>query len=149
MRHRGPRPDDHPTKRDSHLNLARCLLAVAAVCERHGFPHGATANQIAQECGYQPHDAREGRSGRGEGSRVMSPAVHVTPQIAALRNRGLVDWAPRRDGRSGTAVGLSADGEDLLERAEYDQDQVRLFLIIEGEAQRRRTAERQLRARSR
>ena len=149
MRHRGPRPDDHPTKRDSHLNLSRCLLAVAAVCEQHGFPHGATANQIAQECGYQPGDARSGNHGRGNVARTMAPAVHVIPQIIALRNRGLIDLAPRRDGLSGTADGLSADGVDLLLRADYDQDQVRLFLITEGEAQRRRTAERQLRARSR
>jgi hypothetical protein len=72
---------------------------------------GLPPNDIARAMGFRNggHGGR-GQGGRGKGHRVFGPAQKIIPTLNGLRGRGLIDFGERRDGLSGSAYSLSADG---------------------------------------
>lgn len=68
-----------------------------------------TPTDIAYEMGFQPFSAR------GKASRMFSPAQKIIGPLVGLRKRGLVVPTGRRDGRSGTAYVLTAEGKRIAE----------------------------------
>lgn len=86
--------------------MRRVLLAIYLRAGRNEMP----PNDIAYACGYVPTMAKRGNSGRGNSTRVMGVAVHVTTALTALERRGLVYVDHRPDGLSGTAYGLTWAG---------------------------------------
>lgn len=93
---------------------AKAVLVALLEHEADGISYyGMTAAALGFALGFRPGDARHGNHGTGNVARVMSPAVHVTPAITGLQRRKLVRLAPRRDGLSGTAHGLTDAGRAM------------------------------------
>jgi DNA-binding MarR family transcriptional regulator len=74
------------------------------------------AAQIAHALGKR--HGRPGNHGRGNTTRLMSPATRVTPAITALRKRGFIRFTERPDGLSGTADYITDEGRKALREAD-------------------------------
>lgn len=73
--------------------------------------YGMTANDIGRAMGFRDGGTGgRGMGGRGRGHRVFGPAQKIIPTLNGLRGRDLIDFGPRRDGRSGTAYSLTVEG---------------------------------------
>lgn len=116
-----PRPPGPPEKPRAASTaplsdkMRRVLLAILLLREDGKDP--PTPNEIGQRCGYESGMARIGNSGRGNSTRVMGLAVHVTTALVNLRERGLVYSCRRRDGMSGSAYDLTDEGEHAAKAA--------------------------------
>jgi hypothetical protein len=64
--------------------------------------HGATAAEIAHHMGLTSP-----RRSAGQWSGPMNPAQRIIGSLTGLRQRGLVRFAARRDGHTGTAYRLT------------------------------------------
>lgn len=91
--------------------LDAILLAVHKIGGLYG---GATAAHIAQVVAHN-HVMRYPRFSHN--GKAMSTATRVTPGIIALRNRGLIGFAKRPGGRTGTADALTPLGGERINRA--------------------------------
>jgi glycerate-2-kinase len=93
----------------AELSSAERLDAILlAVHELNAARHGtATAAAVAIQVGgeHRMELTQYSRTGRR-----MNDAVRVTPGITVLRKRGLLTWARRYDGLSGSADALTAAG---------------------------------------
>lgn len=71
-------------------------------------------NTIGYRIGVAPVSGGRGQGGRGRGHRVFGPAQRIIFPLNRLRELGLIDFAPREDGKSGTAYYITTAGKDAL-----------------------------------
>lgn len=95
---------------------------------------GATGAHIAQVVARE-HVMRYPRMSHN--GKAMSTATRVTPGIISLRNRGLIGFARRPGGRTGTADALTRLGYERVRRAEQlagcTKDEYRVLLECLGQ----------------
>lgn len=115
----------------SRERLDAILLAVHKIAQGRD---GATAAHIAQVVAGE-HVMRYPRFSHN--GKAMSTATRVTPGIIALRNRGLIGFAYRPGGRSGTADALTAKGWVRVRAAQQlagcTKDEYRVLLDCLGQ----------------
>jgi hypothetical protein len=83
--------------------MQRVLVATLDARDREHYP--PTPNEVGHRLNLVPARRR-----RGPWSGPMGAAQRVITPLVALSQRGLLTFARRRDGRSGTAYGLTDAG---------------------------------------
>lgn len=93
--------------------LMRKVVIAMYHTETGGSHWGMTGNEIGYAVGFRGGEVKANVSGAAASGgcvRSMGAAQKVIPVIVALDRRGLIAFAARRDGRSGTAYRLTPEG---------------------------------------
>jgi hypothetical protein len=100
----------------------RQVLTAMFEREKKETVYGMSGNEIGYAVGFRPGDAMVRR---GPAVKAMGPAQKVIGSMIGLERRGLIRWAARRDGRSGSAYRLTEKGKQEvlgMEKQEWGEN---------------------------